>query len=107
MTEVNSPTRLIPHANDLVDELRALLHTLRRGWRQIALSVLVCLTLAALVLATSRRIYQATARLLIVQQGGRPLNVTNTNANAPSEALEDYIPTHAVIVHSPLVIQAA
>jgi capsular polysaccharide biosynthesis protein len=107
MTENNPSTRLFSHANDLVDELRTLLVTLRRGWRVIALAVVVCLTVAVIVLASSRRIYQATARLLIVQQGGRPLNVTNSNPNTPSENTDDYIPTHAWIVKSPLVIQRA
>ena len=59
------------------------------------------------MLAASKRLYQATARLLIVQQGGRPLNVTNNNPNTQNESVDDYIPTHSVIVRSPLVIQRA
>ncbi len=107
MTEPISTTRLFSRTNDLVEELRGLLFTLRRGWRQIALSVVVCLTLAVIVLAASKRLYQATARLLIVQQGGRPLNVTNNNTSTQNEAVDDYIPTQAWIVRSPLVIQRA
>jgi capsular exopolysaccharide synthesis family protein len=107
MTEPNAQPRLFSHANDLVEELHTLLGTLRRGWRVIALSVAVCLTVAVIVVASSKRIYQATARLLIVQQGGRPLNVTNNNTNTSSDNNDDYIPTHVWIVKSPLVIQRA
>src|SRR4051812_12223067 len=107
MVDSANSTRQLANAGDLLEELHTLLFTLRRGWRLIALSVVVCLTLAALILATSKRVYQATARLLIVQQGGRPLNVTNNNANNMNEGADDYIPTHMAIVTSPLVIKQA
>src|SRR4051812_39412614 len=106
MSDSPTSTHMGTNASDAVEELRVLWFTLKRGWRQIALASVICLTLAALVLAASTRVYQATARLLIVQNGGRPLNVTNTSAESSRES-DDYIPTHAVIVRSPLVIRNA
>ena len=99
--------RIIPNASDLGEELWALFATLRRGWRIIAVSVLICLTIVSLSLATTKRIYQATTRLLILQQGSRPLNVANSAPNQSPDGTDDYIPTHAVIVRSPLVVASA
>lgn len=79
----------------------------RHGWRLIAVSVAVCLTLASLFLVGSQRVYQATTRLLVLQQGGRPLNMANADPSRPMEGAEDYIPTHAQILISPLVVQRA
>ncbi len=80
---------------------------LRRGWLLIAVSVAACLTLAILYLAGAQRMYQATARLLVLQQGGRPLNMSNADPSRLMEGAEDYIPTHSQILVSPLVIQRA
>ena len=55
----------------------------------------------------TKRVYQAEARLLVLQQGGRPLNVANTDPSPLTEGAEDYIPTHALILGSPLVVKRA
>ena len=55
---------------------------LRQGWRLIAITVVVCLTIAGLYVAAAKRVYQATTRLLVLQQGGRPLNVAMNVANS-------------------------
>ena len=49
-----------------------LVDCLKRGWRLAAACVAVCLTLAVIYLAATQRLYQATARLLVLQQGSRP-----------------------------------
>ena len=105
--EQTHSTRIVPRTRDLVEEVRSLVGALVRGWRLIALAVVACLTVATLSLVATKRVYQARARLLVLQQGGRPLNVTNTDSGRSVEGPEDYIPTHAMIVRSPVVIGRA
>jgi uncharacterized protein involved in exopolysaccharide biosynthesis len=73
----------------------------------IGISILICLTVAVIYLAVTKRVYQAEARLLVLQQGGRPLNVANTDPSRLMEGAEDYLPTHALIIGSPLVVKRA
>jgi capsular exopolysaccharide synthesis family protein len=80
---------------------------LKRGWKLILLSVLVCMTSMTLYLVQAKRVYQATCRLLVLQQGGRPLNVANNDPSRAVEAYDDYIPTHTLLISSPLVVQPA
>jgi polysaccharide biosynthesis transport protein len=84
-----------------------MLELLKRGWRLLVLSVLVCITCMTLYLVQARRVYQATCRLLVLQQGGRPLNVANNDPSRTVEAYDDYIPTHSLLIGSPLVVQPA
>jgi capsular exopolysaccharide synthesis family protein len=92
---------------EVLADLKELCGTLRRGWRVTALCVLVCLSLAAIYLAGARRMYRATARLLVLQQGGRPLNMANNDPHHVMEGQIDYIPNHALIISSPVVIMQA
>jgi len=80
---------------------------LRRGWRIIALSIVVCLTLAAIYLATTTRQYEARSKLLVIQNVGRPINLSNSDASQGFDRSDDYMPTHALIVSSPAVIKRA
>ena len=81
-----------------------LVRVLRRGWRYPAIAAAVSLTLAVLYLAGQKRMYQATARVLVLQQGGPPLSALD---NGRMLGGEDYLPTHAAILKSPLVIGRA
>ena len=92
---------------ELAVEMRRLIGVLRQGWRLIAISAVVCLTLAGLYVAAAKRVYQATTRLLVLQQGGRPLNMANSDPNRLMEGTDDYIPTHSMIVCSPMVVKQA
>ena len=92
---------------ELFGEIKQTIGALRRGWRVIGISALICLTVAIIYLARTKRIYQAEVRLLVLQQGGRPLNVANTDPNRLMEGTEDYIPTHMLIVSSPQVVKRA
>ena len=92
----------------LLEEARRLTGAIRRGWRVIGISILICLLAAITYLAVAQRVYQAEAQLLVLQQGGRPpLNVANTDSTRLMEGTDDYIPTHAAILGSPLVIERA
>jgi len=55
---------------DLLGEIKQTIGVLRRGWRLIGISALICLTVAIIYLARTKRIYQAEVRLLVLQQGG-------------------------------------
>jgi succinoglycan biosynthesis transport protein ExoP len=80
---------------------------MKRGWRLIVACVAIFLTIAVIYLATTKRVYQATARLLVLQQGGRPLNMANTDPSRLMEGADDYIPTHSQIISSQLVVRRA
>lgn len=81
-----------------------LVRVLRRGWRYPTIATMLSLTLAVLYLAGQRRMYQATARVLVLQQGGPPLSAPD---NGRMLGGEDYLSTHAAILKSPLVIGRA
>jgi capsular exopolysaccharide synthesis family protein len=78
-----------------------------RRRRLIGTCVLACLGLAGLYLLIAPRLYQATARLLVLQQVARPLNVVNTEQSRVVEAAEDIIPTQMMVVNSPVVVGRA
>jgi capsular exopolysaccharide synthesis family protein len=92
---------------EVLADLKELGEVLRRGWRLIAVCVLICLSLAVIYLAGAQRIYRATGRLLVLQQGGRPLNMASNDTNRLMEGNDDYIPTHSLIISSPRVVMRA
>src|SRR5512135_578048 len=98
-----------PRELELFEQVNRLTGFFRRGWWVIGASALICLAVAVIYLARTKRIYQAEARLLVLQQGGRPLNVANTDPNRLMEGTpgEDYIPTHILIISSPQVVKWA
>jgi len=81
-----------------------LVRVLRRGWRYPAIAAALALTMAGLYLAGQKRMYQATARLLVLQQGGPPLSAGDSGRMLGGD---DYLPTHAAILKSPLVVGRA
>ena len=107
MPELEVLNQTHPAPKELAVEMRRLIGVLRQGWRLIAISAVVCLTLAGLYVAAAKRVYQATTRLLVLQQGGRPLNMANSDPNRIMEGTDDYIPTHSMIVCSPMVVKQA
>lgn len=81
-----------------------LARALRRGWRYIAVGVAIALTVAALYLARTKRLYQASTRILVLQQNGTPLSSGESRLMGGTD---DYIPTHAIVLKSPLVVGRA
>lgn len=78
-----------------------------RGRRLVAAGVLACLALAGVYLVQAKRLYQATARLLVLEHGGVPLGSSGGEAARLIRGAEDDIPTHAALVGSPLVVRRA
>ena len=109
MQSLTSPTSTGPGPGEFgrLEGARRLTGAIRRGWWVIGISILICMLAAITYLAVAQRVYQAEAQLLVLQQGGRPLNVANTDSTRLMEGTEDYIPTHALILGSPLVIKRA
>src|SRR5262249_53679047 len=66
-----------------------------------------CLTLAALYLAQFRPVYKSSTRLLILQQGGRPLSNIVSGGREILESASDEIPTHVMVIRSPVVLDRA
>src|SRR5271166_1259577 len=91
-----------------VGDRPSLIAILWRGRQWYVACVLACLAIASVYLVRAPRIYQAEVRLLILQQGGRPLNVADTDPNPLlAEGTQDYIPTHMLIMSSPQVVKQA
>jgi len=81
---------------------------LRAGWRTLAATVAVFVALAGLYLLLATHLYEATGRLLVLQQTGQPLNVGNPDPTRPLESgTDDYIPTQVAILRSHVVVKAA
>ncbi|WP_406693546.1 polysaccharide biosynthesis tyrosine autokinase [Singulisphaera sp. Ch08] len=105
MLEIQTPSTSSP--TGMIVDPANLIAILWRGRRLIAASILGCLLLAGFYLLNTDRIYQATAKLLILQQGGRPLSVVSVDTGGLTESGEDYIPTHALVLKSPIVVRHA
>src|SRR5262249_23528282 len=93
---------------DLYDFLRALV----RGWRLMAVFVPVTLTLPVIYLAKPKPVYRASARLLILQLGGQPINMANGGSNHDSllqvsDGNSNSLATHIMIIRSPLIVRRA
>ena len=96
-----------PSLQELIEGPANLVTVLWRRRRLVGTCILACLGLACLYLLVAPRRYQATARLLVLQQGARPLNVVNTEQSRVVEAAEDIIPTQMMVVSSPVVVGRA
>src|SRR4051812_38678034 len=94
-------------ATGLAADPAHLLAILWRGRRVIAACVAGGLSPPAFYLPTTGRLYQATAKLLILQQGGRPLSVAGGDQGRLADSGEDTIPTHAMVLKSPAVVGRA
>ena len=92
-----------------VEDLYDFLGTLVRDWRLIAVCVGITLTLAVIYLARVKPVYLASARLLVLQHGGRPLSVANGASNSDNllQSVDGYsnsLTTHIMIIRSPLIV---
>ena len=68
--QLESPAQMAPTSGHMGEELFAMLRGLRRGWYYIAISAVVGLALGLVYAWRATTTYQATARLLILEQGG-------------------------------------
>jgi len=75
------PSTVQTDSRKLVEDLYDFLGTIVRGWRLIAVCVGITLALVVIYLARVKPVYLASARLLVLQHGGQPLNVANGASN--------------------------
>jgi succinoglycan biosynthesis transport protein ExoP len=94
-------------APEFTASLRHYHEALSRKWNVLAAAVAACLVAAVLYLGCTRSLYEATARLLLLQQGGRPLNVTRDDGVKNLERSEDFLPTQMAVLQSPRVVGRA
>jgi capsular exopolysaccharide synthesis family protein len=104
LTALGRPASML---QELVEGPTNLVAVLWSRRRLVALCVLSCLGLAVVYLICAPRLYQATARLLVVQQGERPLNMVGSDQSRVAGVVEDIIPTQMIVVASPLVVGRA
>ena len=78
-----------------------------RGRRLFAACVIACLGFAGVYLVQAKKLYQATAKILVLEKGGTPLSAAGAEAVRLSRGAEDDIPTHAMLVSSPVVVRRA
>lgn len=78
-----------------------------RGRRVVAGCVIAGLLVAGLYLLQAKRLYQASAKLLVREHGGVPLGAAGGDAGRLVRGAEDDIPTHAALVGSPVVVRRA
>jgi capsular polysaccharide biosynthesis protein len=91
----------------VLEDVQAFVGVVRRGWRLIALGVLVAVTAAGIFLARARTVYRGAARLLVIQQSARP-HVTATGD--PFQNLQDStdsLSTQLMLIKSPLIAERA
>ena len=103
------PLTVQTDSRKFVEDLYDFLGTLVRDWRLIAVCVGITLTLAVIYLARVKPVYLASARLLVLQHGGRPLNVANGASNNDNllQSVDGYsnsLTTHIMIIRSPLIV---
>lgn len=99
----------IPHTNavsrSLLDEIHLYLGIARRGWKLIAIGMVIGLAIASIQLARSKTLYRASARMLLIQQAGRPLN-GNDPFRSPQDS-EVSVATHLMLIRSPVIVEQA
>ena len=101
------PDRILLEPPDLATVVRHYLGVIRRRWRLVVSSVAACCVMAGVYLACSARLYEATARILILPHAARPLGAAGDEAAHHPEAREDFIPTQIAILQSQSVVGRA
>ena len=109
LTHTNHANGSMPAERTLVENVFLVLGVMRRGWRFILVSLLVCGTMGAIHAARVKPVHKGTARLLIIQEGGRPLHAAVGNGHDPFQFGDpnDEIPTHMLIIRSPMLLERA
>lgn len=92
---------------DAFADPRSLLAVVWGGRRLIVGCLAGCLALAAVYLLMANRLYEASAKLLVIEQGNSPMSAPGGQSRSLVNSLEDAIPTHLAILSSPVVVRGA
>lgn len=108
MQELAVPDRQDAEGFRIIEDLFAYLRTIRRWWRLVVVIVVACAVPALIYLARIKPVYHGTTRLLIFQQGGKPLTVGSGDGGglySPSpNSTENVLATHGMIIRSPIIV---
>ena len=96
-----------PAPADFLTDPAGVAAVLWRGRRVASVCVIVGLLIAGLYLVQAKRLYQATAKLLVREHGVVPLGAAGGGVARLGGGGEDDIPTHAALVGSPVVVRRA
>jgi capsular exopolysaccharide synthesis family protein len=107
ITKSSTSTPATSIGRNLFEDLFRIGGVVRRRWRLIAVVNLVFLTLAILYLAETKTVYKATARLLVIQQGERPINVGGPSPFGHLPSQQDTLSTHVLVIRSPVIVGRA
>ena len=94
-------------SRNLFEDLFKVSGLVRRRWRLIAVINLIFVTLAVLYLARTKTLYKSTARLLVIQQGERPINVGGPSPFGHLPSQSDTLSTHLLLIRSPIIVGRA
>ena len=105
-------TRAESDPRKLLEKVFGILGIFRRGWRYIAVSVAISLMLATIYLARAKSTYEASARLLILQHGGHPLNAGGNQLLIGGDPFQpngyaNTLATHVMVIKSPVIVAVA
>ncbi len=79
-----------------------------RGWRFIAICVMASLTIAVIYIAAQKPTYKASSRLLVIYQGGHPVQVRGGGESFNGDGRTDgNLATHLLLLKSPIIIEQA
>jgi capsular exopolysaccharide synthesis family protein len=103
--QLESPARPAPADGQTAEDLYTVLRVLHRNRLLIAVCTVVCLVAGLAIALNMSTSYQATARLLVLEQGGRllPGGVSIQSVRGG----EDSLATHVMIIRSPRVAETA
>jgi polysaccharide biosynthesis transport protein len=104
------PSTTQSESRRLVEDLYDFLVSLLRSWRLVAFCVGITLSLAVIYLVQVKPVFHASARLLVLQHGGQPLNVSSGASNHDTlfQSVDGYsnsLTTHIMIIRSPLIVE--
>ncbi len=64
-------------------------------------------TVAVIYVVRSKPVYKASARHLVIQQGGRPIQVGGSDPFSSVERTEESLATHLLLIRSPVIVERA
>lgn len=111
MQPLNAPPQASSGGFDtrkVIEDISRYADIARRGWRFLVIGILVSLTAAGIHISQAKTSYRAMARLLVIQQGGRTVQIAGTSD--PFQGLQnpnDSLATHLMLIRSPVIVERA
>jgi succinoglycan biosynthesis transport protein ExoP len=108
MQQVEANPRQSVEPRNFLDDIHFYVGVFQRGWKLIVIGLVIGLVIATIHLARSKTAYRASARILLIQQAGRPLS--GASGNDPfrnSQDAADSLATHLMLMRSPVIVEQA